>query len=54
VYSRVNLVYFGNQGRLEYDFVVAPGANAASQIAHPARNDSTAHCILLGSEMRIS
>jgi hypothetical protein len=27
VYPGVNLVYHGNQGRLEYDFVVQPGAN---------------------------
>jgi hypothetical protein len=27
VYAGVNLVYHGNQGQLEYDFVVAPGAN---------------------------
>ena len=29
VYPGVNLVYRGNQRRLEYDFVVAPGANPA-------------------------
>jgi hypothetical protein len=27
VYPGVDLVYYGNQGRLEYDFVVAPGAD---------------------------
>jgi len=27
VYPGVDLVYYGNQGRLEYDFVIAPGAN---------------------------
>ncbi|HXY26522.1 MAG TPA: MBG domain-containing protein [Candidatus Acidoferrum sp.] len=27
VYPGVDLVYYGNQGQLEYDFVVAPGAN---------------------------
>src|SRR5262249_26273326 len=32
VYPGVNLVYYGNQGQLEYDFVVAPGADP-SQIA---------------------
>ena len=26
VYPGVNLIYYGNQGQLEYDFVVAPGA----------------------------
>ena len=28
VYPGVDLVYYGNQGRLEHDFVVAPGADA--------------------------
>jgi len=27
IYPGVDLVYYGNQGQLEYDFVVAPGAN---------------------------
>jgi len=27
VYPGVDLVYYGNQGRLEYDFIVAPGAD---------------------------
>jgi hypothetical protein len=29
VYPDVNLVYYGNPGQLEYDFVVAPGADPA-------------------------
>ena len=29
VYPGVDLVYYGRQGRLEYDFVVAPGADPA-------------------------
>jgi hypothetical protein len=29
VYPGVDLMYYGTQGRLEYDFVVAPGASAA-------------------------
>ncbi len=29
VYRGVDLLYYGNQGQLEYDFVVAPGASAA-------------------------
>ncbi len=29
VYPGVDLVYYGTQGRLEYDFAVAPGASAA-------------------------
>jgi len=27
VYPGIDLVYYGNQGRLEYDFIVAPGAD---------------------------
>src|SRR5262249_49460730 len=27
VYPGIDLVYYGHQGQLEYDFVVAPGAN---------------------------
>src|SRR5204863_5584667 len=27
VYPGIDLVYYGNQGKLEYDFVVAPGAD---------------------------
>jgi len=30
VYPGVDLVYYGNQGQLEYDFVVAPGADPKS------------------------
>src|SRR5205823_149116 len=30
VYPGVDLVYYGNQGKLEYDFVVAPGADPGS------------------------
>ena len=29
VYPGIDLVYYGNQRQLEYDFIVAPGANAA-------------------------
>ena len=29
VYPGIDLVYYGNQSKLEYDFVVAPGANPA-------------------------
>ena len=34
VYPGVNLVYYGNQGQLEYDFVVAPGADPSSIEVH--------------------
>ena len=30
VYPGVDLVYYGNQRQLEYDFVVAPGRDAAA------------------------
>ncbi|HLY17757.1 MAG TPA: hypothetical protein VKR61_11070 [Bryobacteraceae bacterium] len=30
LYPGVDLVFYGNQGQLEYDFVVAPGANPAA------------------------
>src|SRR5439155_13863369 len=30
VYPGVDLVYYGNQGQLEYDFIVAPGANPSA------------------------
>ena len=30
VYPGVDLVYYGNQGQLEYDFIVAPGADPRS------------------------
>jgi Beta-propeller repeat len=30
VYPGIDLVYYGNQGRLEYDFVVAPGTEPSS------------------------
>ena len=33
VYPGVDLVYYGNQGQLEYDFVVAPGADPAPRHA---------------------
>ena len=27
IYSGIDLVYYGNQRQLEYDFIVAPGAD---------------------------
>src|SRR5206468_2502677 len=30
VYPGVDLVYYGNQGQLEYDFIVAPGAKPSA------------------------
>jgi hypothetical protein len=45
VYRGVDLVYYGNQGRLEYDFVVAPGADPKPiQLSFPeARKISIDH-----------
>ena len=34
VYPGIDLVYYGNQGRLEYDFEVAPGADPAPLTLH--------------------
>jgi hypothetical protein len=30
VYQGIDVVYYGNQGRLEYDFVIAPGADPSA------------------------
>ena len=30
MYPGIDLAYYGQQGRLEYDFIVAPGAQASS------------------------
>ncbi|HEY2964385.1 MAG TPA: SBBP repeat-containing protein [Pyrinomonadaceae bacterium] len=40
VYPGIDMIYYGNQRRLEYDFVVAPGSNPESiQIAFPGIRD---------------
>ena len=52
VYAGIDLVYYGNQQQLEYDFVVAPGANpgsihldfkGASSISLDTRGDLVLH-----------
>jgi len=45
VYPGVDLIYYGNQGHLEYDFVVAPGAdpNIIRFSVAAARTSATAH-----------
>jgi Bacterial Ig-like domain (group 3)/Beta-propeller repeat/Dockerin type I domain len=52
VYPGINLVYYGNQQQLEYDFVVAPGANpnriqlnfqGANSISLDAKGDLVLH-----------
>jgi Bacterial Ig-like domain (group 3)/Beta-propeller repeat len=52
VYAGINLVYYGNQQQLEYDFVVAPGANpnniqlnfqGAESISLDAKGDLVLH-----------
>lgn len=43
VYPGIDLVYYGNQGQLEYDFVVAPGADPERiriSVQSDARSDS--------------
>ncbi len=30
VYPGIDLAYYGNQGRLQYDFIVGPGADRVS------------------------
>jgi len=60
VYPGVDLVYYGNQGQLEYDFVVGPGADpraikfafqGATKVAIDASGDLVAE--LDGREMRL-
>lgn len=51
VYQGVDLAYYGHQGRLEYDFIVAPGARPdviriALQGAHGLRIDSGGSLVL--------
>ena len=40
VYSGIDLVYYGNQQQLEFDFVVAPGADPR-RIGFDVRGDQT-------------
>ena len=52
VYPGIDLVYYGRQGRLEYDFVVAPGADAAAiklrfDGAKPTRQPTAIWCCRL-------
>ena len=51
VYPGIDLVYYGNQGKLEYDFVVGPGGDpgqieVAFQGAEKVRIDSTGDLLL--------
>lgn len=58
VYPGVDLVYYGNQGRLEHDFIVAPGADPAKMIlsfegARPRIDRQGDLCLTIeGSEVR--
>jgi len=60
VYSGIDLVYYGNQGRLEYDFEVAPGSDP-SQVAlrfqgpRNLRIDANGDLVLVvdGSDVRL-
>jgi uncharacterized repeat protein (TIGR01451 family) len=54
VYPGIDLVYYGNQGRLEYDFEVAPGAEAKQialrfEISRKLKLDSQGNLLLGGS-----
>ncbi|HEV3279606.1 MAG TPA: SBBP repeat-containing protein [Terriglobia bacterium] len=58
VYPGIDLVYYGNQGHLEYDFAVAPGADPgiiALDVAGsgPARIDRKTGDLLVGSAIRL-
>ncbi len=53
VYPGINLAYYGNQGQLEYDFVVAPGADphaitlnfaGADRLEIDSHGDLVLHC----------
>jgi uncharacterized repeat protein (TIGR01451 family) len=58
VYPGVDLVYYGNQGRLEHDFIVAPGADPAQIVfgfegAQPRIDGQGDLCLTIdGSELR--
>ena len=60
VYPGIDLVYYGNQGRIEYDFELAPGADPrkiqfAVQGADKMRLDAAGNLLLAkaGSEVRL-
>ncbi len=57
VYPGVDLVYYGNQGRLEYDFKIAPGADpkqVALRFETPQKLRVDAHGnLLLGNDVRL-
>jgi uncharacterized protein with LGFP repeats len=42
VYPGIDLVYYGNQGQLEYDFIVAPGADPQAITLHFAGTETLA------------
>ena len=51
VYSGIDMIYYGNRQQLEYDFVVAPGADPRNiRLAFPSRDEpgSPAHSDALG------
>ena len=57
VYPGVDLVYYGHQGQLEYDFAVAPGADPkAIRLALDGRNSvaSPDSSLLRGSSLRLA
>jgi uncharacterized repeat protein (TIGR01451 family) len=58
LYPGIDLIYYGNQGRLEHDFIVAPGADPSRIVwsfagAHPSINRDGDLCLLInGTELR--
>ena len=61
VYPGVDLIYYGNQGKLEYDFVVAPGADPKviklrfEGLHSPPQINSEGHLVLVseGGDLRL-
>jgi hypothetical protein len=54
VYPGVDLVYYGNQGKLEYDFVVQPGADPRSiQLAIVSNEQVGSRQKAVGSKMEV-
>jgi hypothetical protein len=58
IYSGIDLVYYGNQRQLEYDFIVAPGANPRSIAfdisgASRIRKDATGNLVFKTEECEI-
>jgi uncharacterized protein (TIGR03437 family) len=58
VYPGIDVVYYGNQRRLEYDFVVAPGSDPQQILLHfgeqiPAKVDEAGDLVLERGDLRL-